>query len=112
MSYGNYEVSYSDDQIGVGMISDFDQVNLPGLYDTTRADIFKMVSSPCVSCDAPFKGMPQQMQYGPLSGHHVNHLCPTITMSFHRPEPNIQSQERVVCLVEQPANPPEHQLSQ
>jgi hypothetical protein len=61
----SYDVPYSDDQIGPSMISDFDQITLPGLYDTTRADIFKMVSSPCLSCDAPFKGMPQQMQYGP-----------------------------------------------
>jgi hypothetical protein len=63
MSYD--EVAYSDDQIGVSMISDYDREPMPGLYDTTRADIFKMVSSPCFKCDGQFKGMPQQMQFGP-----------------------------------------------
>lgn len=65
MSYGYEPISYGDDQVTVDMISEFDTEPYPGLYDTTRADIFKMVSSPCFKCDGQFKGMPKQPQFGP-----------------------------------------------
>jgi hypothetical protein len=65
MSFGDDYIPYSDDQVAVHMTSEFDTEPWPGLYDTTRNDIFKMVSSPCLSCDKPFKGMPKQMQFGP-----------------------------------------------
>jgi hypothetical protein len=65
MSFGDDYIAYSDDQVAVNMISEFDNEPWPGLYDTTRNDIFKMVSSPCLSCEPPFKSMPKQMQFGP-----------------------------------------------
>jgi hypothetical protein len=63
MSFGADEIPYSDDQVAPSMISEFDTEPWPGLYDTTRSDIFRMSSWPCFSCGD--KGMQQQMQFGP-----------------------------------------------
>ena len=59
------DIPYTDDAIMPQLISDFDRQPWPGLWDTTRADIFRMASSPCFKCDGQFKGSPREQQFGP-----------------------------------------------
>lgn len=60
-----YDQISSTDQYEPRMISEYDTEPWPGLWDTTRADVFRMAAFPCFKCDGNFKGAPREQQFAP-----------------------------------------------
>lgn len=94
MSFGGGGRDFSDDQYVPEMISSFDTEPWPGLWDTTRSDIFKMATSPCFACDGPnARGLTREQQYGPPFRPRCVSSGPTVAdVKARYPDPRIPGQ--------------------